>query len=118
MTCQCGKTQRSVKCSEERLAFQCGKKCERILNCHKHKCERNCHTGECQPCKKKKMAKCFCGKGSEVVDCSLPAYSCGEVCGKVLDCSYHKCEMACHDGSCNSCRHTPALQKTCPCGKY
>lgn len=38
VTCQCGKSQRNVKCSEERQSFQCGKKCEKILNCHNHKC--------------------------------------------------------------------------------
>lgn len=36
--CQCGKSQRMVKCSEDRLIYQCGKKCEKNLNCNKHKC--------------------------------------------------------------------------------
>lgn len=67
--CQCGKSERMVKCSEDRLVYQCGKKCERTLNCQKHKCERNCHPGVCQPCKKKKMASCYCGKEQDIIDC-------------------------------------------------
>jgi transcriptional repressor NF-X1 len=107
-----------VKCSEERQVFQCGKKCERILNCCKHKCERNCHHGACLPCKKKHMVKCWCGKNEDVVDCVQAAYSCEEICGKKLNCGFHTCQDLCHEGNCKDCQKTPELQKTCPCGAY
>lgn len=70
------------------------------------------------PCKKKHMVSCHCGKSDDIIDCALPSYSCEEICGKKLDCGYHFCEEKCHLGECSSCRKTPELQKTCPCGKY
>lgn len=53
-----------------------------------------------------------------MIDCSEESYSCGESCGRILNCGFHKCEMKCHSGPCHACPHTPELQTTCPCGKY
>ena len=89
--CHCGKTQRTVRCSEDRPIFQCGKKCEKQLSCKKHRCERNCHEGPCLPCKKKHLADCYCGKNNDVIDCADTSYGCGEPCEKILDCNFHKC---------------------------
>lgn len=98
--------------------FQCGKKCEKVLTCGKHSCERNCHQGPCFPCKKKHLADCYCGKNSDVVDCADSSYGCGEPCEKTIDCGYHKCEQTCHKGPCMTCLKKPELQTTCPCGRY
>ena len=118
IACHCGKSSRFTKCGEDRATFQCGKKCEQKLNCGKHRCERNCHPGECHPCKKMHMADCFCGKNSDIIDCARPSYSCEELCGQKLDCTHRSCESRCHEGQCKPCAKTPALQQTCPCGKY
>lgn len=49
--CGCGKTLQTVQCSGHKLLL-CDSICGKVLNCGKHKCERQCHHGECENCNK------------------------------------------------------------------
>lgn len=60
---------------------------------------------------------CFCGKSvNPKPDLWLPDHSCGEVCGKQLNCQgQHSCLLLCHGGPCAPC--AKQLQTKCFCGK-
>ncbi|KAF2363154.1 Zinc finger NF-X1-type [Trinorchestia longiramus] len=67
--CYCTKNSRSVKCdsqSQDVIAFECGQKCGKSLDCGHHKCERQCHEGDCDACQftLEKVTTCPCGKKS------------------------------------------------------
>jgi len=49
------------------------------------------------------------------VPCAVAEYQCSRVCGKVLGCGRHRCELVCHAGACGGC--PSAGQRRCPCGK-
>lgn len=107
-----------TRCSDEKQTFVCGKKCDKLLNCEKHKCNQNCHDGFCNPCSYKHLASCYCGKNDSVVDCVEVSYQCEDICGKTLDCGAHTCQERCHKGPCKTCSKKPDVLKTCPCGQY
>ncbi|GKT35602.1 Transcription factor NFX1 family like protein, partial [Aduncisulcus paluster] len=52
---------------------------------------------------------------SHLHDSSFP-HSCGNICGKVLDCGLHRCRLPCHPGECYSCS-APPHSCQCMCGK-
>ena len=70
----------------------------------------------------KRLSACHCGKAGRVAACNAPdvplVYSCGEVCGRRLDCGNHDCVAVCHEGDCTPCQMTPERVVTCPCGKH
>ncbi|KAI9017529.1 hypothetical protein BC832DRAFT_518836, partial [Gaertneriomyces semiglobifer] len=98
----------------------CGQTCGRDRNCP-HPCTMPCHPGPCRPCEGLSPPQpCFCGRSSFVVRCSELgnvdfAKSCGEVCGKELNCGNHHCERTCHSGPCSPCSVT--FIQSCACGK-
>ena len=49
--------------------LSCGNICRRTLGCKKHACERVCHSGECNKCEVKEMARCWCGKEEKEIGC-------------------------------------------------
>ena len=52
-----------------RRDLSCGNICRRTLGCKKHVCERVCHSGECNKCEVKEMARCWCGKEEREIGC-------------------------------------------------
>ena len=38
-----------------------------------------------------------------------------QVCGKLLSCGHHHCQLICHAGGCGHCPNDG--ERTCPCGK-
>ncbi|KAK8949021.1 NF-X1-type zinc finger protein NFXL1 [Platanthera zijinensis] len=127
--CPCGKIAVDRCCSSRGSPFTCGQPCNRLLHCHRHTCERSCHTGACRSCEKLLTATCFCGKKTEAALCGdIPAnvnlddaesvvFSCNDVCGRRLLCGNHLCRKNCHPGPCGECELLPGSIRACHCGK-
>ncbi|XP_035208182.1 transcriptional repressor NF-X1-like [Stegodyphus dumicola] len=120
-TCACGKTPITSPCNRV-VEETCKNVCDKVLNCGLHRCENICHPGKCPSCTVTVSQKCFCGKSSRSVVCTLESakcvdFSCGEVCEKSLNCGNHICDSICHPGICNPCSFSIEVIKTCCCGK-
>lgn len=119
--CPCGKTQRTVRCSMKHLQtaeLLCHDPCLKLLSCGIHRCHQPCHFGPCPPCEERVSQTCYCGRESRSVPCGSvksSTYSCGQICGKPLDCGFHHCEKLCHEGECGPCPYKPP--RSCFCGK-
>ncbi|XP_031827096.2 nuclear transcription factor, X-box binding stc [Nomia melanderi] len=117
--CGCGKTSQTVQCSTHKLLL-CDATCDKDLNCGTHKCENKCHHGECPSCEKTIEQKCYCGKNKREIICQNNVsltYSCGNICGKLLDCGNHTCAKLCHLDACEPCSLNPEKVTTCCCGQ-
>lgn len=126
--CPCGKKIVSTRCSDRKSVITCGQRCEKLIDCWRHRCERVCHVGPCDVCQVMVNASCFCKKKMEVVLCGEIAmkgevkvedgvFSCNSICGKQLRCGNHVCNEICHPGPCGECNLLPGRIKACYCGK-
>lgn len=121
ITCPCGKTKRTVRCSlqhQESPENLCSLPCLKWLPCGKHRCRHKCHYGPCPDCPFTIHQTCFCGSESRDVPCGKDVpehYSCGKICGKPLACGHHVCSLPCHEGACPPCPTLPP--RSCFCGK-
>ena len=126
--CPCGKQTLVRRCSDHASPLTCGRTCEKLLSCIRHKCDRVCHVGPCEPCRTLLTASCFCKKKEELVLCGEMSvkgdldqnhgvFSCNSPCGKALNCGNHLCCENCHPGPCGECKLQPGKVKTCHCGK-
>ncbi|XP_045497702.1 protein shuttle craft [Colias croceus] len=118
--CGCGAETRSVLCSSK-LAQECGRQCNRLLNCQTHVCTKDCHEGPCEPCAEIVEQICYCPAAkSRSVPCTADTggehWSCGAECARVLACGAHVCRAACHPPPCAACPLRPDNVPTCPCG--
>ncbi|EKF26023.1 hypothetical protein MOQ_010302 [Trypanosoma cruzi marinkellei] len=116
-TCYCRLETRELPCGSS--SFSCGRVCGKTLRCGVHVCSLICHSGDCPPCDRDPsiILRCPCGSVPLTVTrkhCSDPIPTCGNVCGRVLDCQRHTCQALCHEGGCNSCGKR-VLTK-CVCG--
>lgn len=126
--CPCGKKVIKTRCSDRKSVLTCGQRCDKLLECGRHRCERICHLGSCDPCQVLINAPCFCKKRVEVVICGDMAvkgkvneedgiFSCSLTCGKKLRCGNHSCAQICHPGPCGDCELMPNKIGSCYCGK-
>ncbi|XP_051147620.1 NF-X1-type zinc finger protein NFXL1 [Andrographis paniculata] len=126
--CPCGKKVITTRCSDRKSVLTCGQRCDKILNCGRHSCEKACHVGPCDPCQVVVNASCFCKKTAEVILCGDMVvkgevtiedgvFSCSLPCEKKLDCGNHVCRESCHPGQCGECELLPSKIETCCCGK-
>lgn len=102
----------------------CGETCNllRPTGCP-HPCAVPCHPGPHPACTAMgPVTQCHCGKESYQVRCSETDYSslegtrsCGQACGKLLDCKKHACNNACHSGPCSPCLVQES--RRCYCGQ-
>ncbi|KAL1517103.1 hypothetical protein ABEB36_000911 [Hypothenemus hampei] len=114
VSCYCGCQKPTLRrCCYK--GWSCGNKCNKLLSCNKHKCNAECHSGDCPPCEKKRIQKCLCLSKQALRECASPQWQCETVCLKPLDCGNHKCQVVCHEGACESC--PLKKQRFCPCGK-
>ncbi|GJN29135.1 hypothetical protein PR202_gb17330 [Eleusine coracana subsp. coracana] len=126
--CPCGKQIIVRRCADRSTPVTCGRPCERLLPCRRHRCEKVCHTRPCEDCSVLISARCFCGKKKETLLCGDMMvkgklseedgmFSCSEVCGHTLTCGNHVCKDMCHPGPCGECELMPGKVTTCHCGK-
>ncbi|XP_073296690.1 NF-X1-type zinc finger protein NFXL1 [Primulina huaijiensis] len=83
-----------------------------------HVCVLQCHPGPCTPCKAfAPPRRCPCGKKVITTRCSdrKSVLTCGQTCGKLLDCGRHYCERVCHVGPCDPCQ--VLVNASCFCKK-
>jgi len=93
--CACGKSSvGNVRCSQEKVS--CGTKCDRLLGCGFHHCQRLCHGDECGPC----------------------TFACGKP-RKLCSPMHHGCTAQCHAPTvCSEDEPCPAsITLHCPCGR-
>ncbi|XVF49009.1 hypothetical protein PTKIN_Ptkin03bG0234400 [Pterospermum kingtungense] len=125
--CPCGKKVITGSCCDQRSVLTCGQRCDKLLECMHHLCEKICHGGPCDPCQVLVNVSCFCKKQMEVVLCRDMAvkgeakaecgvFMCNSTCGKMLGCGNHLYDETCHPGSCGDCFH-PISNRTQICGK-
>lgn len=126
--CPCGKKIITTRCSDRKSVLTCGQRCDKLLDCWRHRCEQVCHVGPCGPCKVMINASCFCKKNMEVFLCGNMTmkgevraedgvFSCSSTCGKQFGCGNHNCSEPCHPGPCGECEFLPSKIKSCCCGK-
>ncbi|XP_052077440.1 NF-X1-type zinc finger protein NFXL1-like isoform X1 [Mytilus californianus] len=111
--CMCSKSMAVRECATPR--WQCDEPCGKRLACGNHVCEKVCHGGNCGPCPRSGLRKCPCGKTEDSLPCTEDIPTCGDTCGKMLDCGIHTCPERCHTGSCGKCLNVAT--KTCLCGQ-
>jgi hypothetical protein len=125
--CFCGAEEHVVRCSTARAdagALSCGLPCSRLLNCGVHTCSRLCHPGSCHVCPEMTNVTCFCGRhvakrscgfGHPSVASGRMSFSCGAVCGKLVN--GQPCVLSCHDGHCPTSVSFPRAPNSAQCGK-
>ena len=125
--CYCGRGMLNARSAEAAAADEalpllphsCGKICGRSRggSCV-HPCTDPCHPGACHPCSATIELPCQCGRTKQTVRCGVDPASvhCDQVCGKLLDCKEHTCQLVCHAGPCPSC--TVSVECRCYCGKH
>lgn len=112
--CFCGK-RTNPEWNRYGVPHGCGEMCGRHRGCT-HRCTLQCHPGPCPPCAATVRRPCHCGQLVRCVRCSQEQdLSCGERCGRLLNCQIHTCEMPCHAGSCKPCERI--VTQSCYCSK-
>lgn len=86
---------------------------------------RQCHPGPCPPCILIVSQQCHCGRQTISNRCSaitshsglsaVEPLSCGQTCGRLLNCGVHHCKTACHPGPCEPC--DVSIVAECYCGR-
>lgn len=120
--CLCGRETVFRRCGEviELEKLRCGRVCGRVRECG-HECPSVCHDHDAEgsECEVVVNVSCFCGRAEEKLPCGVGrmGFACGKICGKLLKCGEHHCEMPCHDGPCAECVTAVDVVKTCACGK-
>ncbi|KNC53109.1 NF-X1-type zinc finger protein NFXL1 [Thecamonas trahens ATCC 50062] len=114
--CVCGREQMLRACAT--LPWQCEAVCGEELSCGRHACTKVCHSSS-EPhsaCPGAGVRTCPCGKSrptSEALACDEAVPTCGDTCGKALECGLHTCFAFCHEGPCPPCDEL--VSKKCEC---
>jgi hypothetical protein len=116
--CYCHKMT-NPKFNEYIVPHSCGNMCGRRRSDCSHPCKEKCHPGPCDPCLEiVGYKKCHCGRNTFQYYCGdkvREIKSCGEKCGRLLNCGVHYCEMPCHPGPCEDCAELTT--ESCMCGQ-
>lgn len=122
-TCFCGKIE-NPRFNPYITPHSCTNICGRPRDCS-HPCREQCHPGPCPPCNLFAPEEtCYCGKKKYTYRCSdlqknrqviMEQKTCGEICGKKLNCGKHTCTKLCHPGPCDECKERST--ETCYCGR-
>ncbi|ORZ38243.1 hypothetical protein BCR44DRAFT_23688 [Catenaria anguillulae PL171] len=133
VSCAGGHVKRQATCGSEAAKAQvpCVAKCNKVLNCGKHTCERTCHAVDedddgdsdlAHKCTVEVLVPCQCGRSDpQPFHCgSEPAArKCNTPCDLTFPCG-HTCTSTCCPLSPADhvlCPLSPELLNTCPCGK-
>ena len=137
-SCFCGKNTSQKLCRETDYEHgeSCGEICGDLLPCGEHMCSKPCHSGICGDCDATVEARCFCGRETKDIKCSLRedpqdsydpeqgisfegTFDCLGSCDRLFDCGTHRCSKTCHaqDEQSAHCPYSPDLISSCPCGK-
>lgn len=98
--CLCGKSTSVRPCATPQ--WPCDQPCGKHLSCGSHVCERACHSGVCGACPRSGARTCPCEKTEYMLPCTEDVPTCGDTCGKLLDCGEHNCSQRCHVGPCGT----------------
>lgn len=109
-TCPCGRTKLnnlSVKresCKDP--VPTCDSICNKLLSCGKHRCEFQCHEGDClDPCIRFERTRCSCEQSIFITPCGFHGKpKCNLKCESNMSCRRHKCAERC-------CAGRPAAQR-------
>jgi len=101
--CPCGKMRLQLPCTED--IPTCEDTCDKLLECGRHYCHRQCHYGACETCRQIITKKCRCGKCSKELPC-CQVFTCEFKCTKMKNCNRHPCKRKCCDGNCPPCEQT------------
>eukprot|EP01029_Cantina_marsupialis_P010485 TRINITY_DN2392_c0_g2_i3.p1 TRINITY_DN2392_c0_g2~~TRINITY_DN2392_c0_g2_i3.p1 ORF type:complete len:1024 (-),score=276.08 TRINITY_DN2392_c0_g2_i3:144-3215(-) len=99
---------------DESRAHVCLRRCNNLLNCRVHRCDRFCHTGPCYPCDVIHLEPLVCNCGKSVLP---PPQLCGtqvecfEACVQERPCGHKSQFHKCHHGPCPDC--TVKVMKPC-----
>ncbi|KAF2405538.1 hypothetical protein EJ06DRAFT_468209 [Trichodelitschia bisporula] len=105
--------------------FECGRTCDRLFDCGKHRCQEPCHVHDSPvphcPQSPDVITTCSCGKTalSDLLaeprkSCEDDIPACKKPCSKPLECG-HFCKLACHTGDCLPCSEMTSI--SCRCGR-
>lgn len=145
--CFCGDNQRQLPCVMTSYnGWSCGKICNELLPCGKHKCKRRCHDGLCYDCDTKIESKCYCGQTEKELECAylrekkcsklittldddnddekesveswIGYFECEKLSTGLYSCRNHEYSFSCkpHKKEDFICPLTPKDTDTCPCG--
>ena len=153
--CHCGTEHKRISCSllhpqagtsivaDSEQLLSCGSTCDKLLPCGMHRCDRQCHSGECGECTKVRQKMCYCGHESREENCGgaqqaqdrktchseedkawTGEYSCGQPCDRKFDCGRHTeaqlDKTVCHPhvtAQPLACPRSPPRVDHCPCGQ-
>lgn len=93
--CFCGRDRKQTKCIDtdyETNSYSCENICDQLLGCGKHRCEKKCHPGLCDPCLiEDEHQLCYCGQSERITRCGdgLPSLS---IDGRI---GHYECEKFC-----------------------
>lgn len=129
--CACGKTDILFLVAPRTSCLDpiptCTKKCEKKLHCGVHSCTKNCHVGDCPPCKGTVDMPCRCKLNTKRIPC-LQAFPlnatdstdkapvlCDVACSVTRSCGRHRCNTKC----CTAAGDPLADEHICkiPCNK-
>eukprot|EP01028_Stygiella_incarcerata_P003703 TRINITY_DN1770_c0_g1_i1.p1 TRINITY_DN1770_c0_g1~~TRINITY_DN1770_c0_g1_i1.p1 ORF type:complete len:1003 (-),score=191.10 TRINITY_DN1770_c0_g1_i1:2457-5135(-) len=99
VTCFCGRTVLHPPLPCGTKPPHCEELCQHPRECG-HMPDHTCHFGPCPPCNVLVDRMCIGGHSVIPTPCHLPGMACHKRCGKLLPCSFHRCQKRCHAGSC------------------
>ncbi|XP_065059234.1 NF-X1-type zinc finger protein NFXL1-like [Rhopilema esculentum] len=109
-SCPCGKMSLQLPCTED--IPPCEDTCGKRLECGRHKCHWQCHTGQCETCRQIVTKTCRCGKCSKELPC-CQLFTCDFKCTRMRNCQRHPCKRKCCDGDCPPCEQICNRQLSC-----
>ena len=158
LQCHCGKEDKTIKCGtlhpqtgvtsqviDVNDYLSCRQACDKLLGCGLHRCEKECHSGDCGDCELIREKTCYCGQEQKEETCgtALQAeirhtcfaeddsekswtgeWSCRQPSTWKYDCGVHEEASTerkiCHPHAGPSrlpCPRAPAVVSTCACGQ-
>ncbi|ANZ76155.1 BA75_02045T0 [Komagataella pastoris] len=122
-SCVCKKQNFSVPCKflTDGNVPKCKRKCESLMSCRRHICERICCPDYQEAFKRDRERRKAMRKGvlvsrNEEMDIE-PSHVCIKPCDRLLSCGKHTCPQVDHPGNCPPCLESSSDDLVCECGK-